>query len=374
MKPFQSKYDCSESKVGDIICLNTPTSLLTPVVITKVDTYSIRKFNYQYCHNVGIKNGCTGRLHSRFIPYEIVMMAVSGYTKVELADVNHKGHLSQSLFNKYFMEAFQRLDQEIVYKLITNCFSWHREKFVKSSDFGTSWYNIDLTKSMHKFKCEMLHIWTFDRSDINIMEELETFQNSNTNHMIDASKYSTKAYLDPANGVWKSKPSNENENENQTKENTMPNNLFKVTKTGSEFNGHYGEKVTTDADGFILLKMVSLSVNSDAPIIQAFKAADLEAVRPWTFKISETHYGQNGSNHRHYVAPKGSVKVGDVFLNNAGGLLRVKEVDTKADTTHVLKAFKLAGEMFDSTVKSPADVEDVPVTTPKRKTASKAKK
>lgn len=365
---IQSRFDCSESTKGDIVCLRTPSSLLTPVRIREVKPIVLsgnrNSFLYEYCHNPGLYHGNTYRPNTDFIPFEIVMMAISDNTKVTIADINHRGCLSPGLANNYFMDAFQRLKQEDVYQLITNCFNWHKDKFRKFNTSEAPYIHDTLpdkylTFYEYKFFEEMLHIWSYKGAN--------TLENDKDYYLDydDKNAEFVKVFYDSS-----SKTTTEDNNTTTSKGNDMPNQLFKVTAKG-DFLGHYGEFITKDGDGFTLLKMVSLSKNSDVPVIQAFKPADLDEVRPWTFSVRDS----SGGSNRSYVANKDAVSVGDVFVNGAGNILTVTNVDTKADTSNVLKAFKLAGEMFDSTISSPLDEDEPkPDDEAKAKPASKAKK
>jgi len=109
----------------------------------------------------------------------------------------------------------------------------------------------------------------------------------------------------------------------------------------------FGTYLATNSKGELVLEM------KGAGMPEAFKASDIEEVKPYTVRLVSA----NGASN-HYRAVPGSVAKGDVLVVG-GSLASVAAIDTKSDATRVLKGARVATEKLPEVEASPsADESD----------------
>lgn len=217
----------SKFKVGDIVCLITTGSRLTPQVVTKVYPDNGNYLYTDYC-KVGIGKPTIKRSSSNYIMFsDLVRDFILGENAYNPNLDRYIAMNGRKFAYDCFFDSLYHLDDE------------HLQSIGNHLDYG-----------------------------------LEDFLNVVDQSIAKIAKYGNTTDT----GIQKEKP-------------TMPklykivkdeNN--KAIKKPTDF----GEYIATDGE-FMMLKMVSQSSTSDKPVVQAFKPSQIEEVKPWTFEVRNMH-------------------------------------------------------------------------------------
>jgi len=137
---------------------------------------------------------------------------------------------------------------------------------------------------------------------------------------------------------WDREPLSESQQRNcqfsgTTQETTTMSKLYNVIGTG-----RFGTFLATNSVGQTVLEMKGENK------VEAFDNDKIEVVRPYTVRCAVVDPSSR-KVYTSYETTKGSVEKGDFILTDAGLILRVSALDTKAESTAgVLKGRKLVTE------------------------------